>query len=100
MHRTQRYGKGKRKGQGKGQEKGKGKGRKGKWKKGREEEKEKGGKKKVERKRRKDYWAAICSYKATNIFTSSVHKGTLVINICDRCAGRQVFWKKKKHRYE
>lgn len=92
MHRTQRYGKGKRKGQGKGQEKGKGKGR--------EEEKEKGGKKKVERKRGKDYQVAICSYKATNIFTSSVHKGTLVINICDRCAGRQVFWKKKKHRYE
>lgn len=40
------------------------------------------------RERGKDYWAVICAYKATSIFTSSVHKGTLVINICDRCAGR------------
>lgn len=53
-------------------------------------------KKKGERKRGKDYWAIICAYKATNIFTSSVHKGMLVISVCDRCAGRQNFLEDKE----
>lgn len=57
-------------------------------------------KKKGEGKRGKDYWAVVYAYKATNIFAPSVHKAALVINICDRCAGTQIFWKIRKHRYK